>query len=121
MKKFMLCVAFFLVLCVGTAYFTEIGNPPKINNISTEKVKKETPSQNPPPEPSHCAINNDGDYELKEYEGTIAIFKAGKNSPLKTTSIAVNDLPKTDREMLKTGIKASSEEELNILLEDYCS
>lgn len=120
MKKFMLCVAFFLAICVGTAYFMEFNNSPKVS-ISTGEVKKEPAAQEPKAAPSHCAINNEGDYELKEYEGTIAIFKTGKKSPLKTTSIAVNDLPKTDREMLKAGIKASSEEELNILLEDYCS
>lgn len=120
MKKFMLCVAFFLTLCVGTAYFMEVNNSPKVS-ISTGEVKKESTPQEPKFTPSHCAINKEENYELKEYEGTIAIFKTGTNTPLKTTSIAVNDLPKTDRDMLKTGIKASSEEELNVLLEDYCS
>lgn len=120
MKKFMLCVAFFLAFCVGTAYFMEVSDSPKVS-ISTGEVKKENAPQEPQVTPNHCAINNEGDYELKEYEGTIAIFKTGKKAPVKTTSIAVNDLPKTDREMLKTGIKASSEEELNVLLEDYCS
>lgn len=109
-----------MVICVGTAYFVEIIDSPKVS-ISTGEVKKETAAPEPKVEPNHCAIKNEGDYELKEYEGTIAIFKTGKKAPLKTTSIAVNDLPKTDREMLKTGIKASSEEELNVLLEDYCS
>lgn len=120
MKKFMLCVAFFLALCVGTAYFMEVSDSPKVS-ISTGEVKKQPATQEAKFEPSHCVINKEENYELKEYEGTIAIFKTGTKAPLKTTSIAVNDLPKTDRDMLKTGIKAASEEELNALLEDYCS
>ena len=92
----MLCVAFFLALCVGTAYFMEVSDSPKVS-ISTGEVKKQPATQEAKFEPSHCVINKEENYELKEYEGTIAIFKTG------------------------TGIKATSEEELNALLEDYCS
>ena len=60
-------------------------------------------------------------YKLKEYDGNLAIFKSDAPNPIKITSIEIQALPLKDQELLKKGIDASSEEELNDLIEDYCS
>ena len=123
MKRFILCVAFFLLLCVSTAYFMEIKTKPEIT-ASADIIRAEENETEAKENPKPCAVNNlpkNSKYQIREYEGNIAIFKPGTQMPYKTTSISVNDLPQKDREILKTGIEASSEEELSAILEDYCS
>lgn len=62
-----------------------------------------------------------GDFIIKEYNGSVAVFENGKTLPFKTTETMVDDLPATDRELLKKGIIVGSKEELSRVLEDYCS
>ena len=121
MKKFMLCVLFFVSFCVSVAYIMEANANPE-TETSTKIVKEEKSEENKIV-PEKCVVTNSekNKYEVKEYCGNIAIFQCGSSSPVKTTSICVSELPKADREMLKKGIKASTEEELSTLLEDYCS
>ena len=123
MKRFILCIAFFLVLCVSVAFFMEINIKPNIT-ASADIVHKEDKMPEEKEIPKQCAVNNapkNAKYQIREFEGNIAIFKSGTQMPYKTTSISVNDLPQKDREILKNGIEASSEEELSTILEDYCS
>ncbi len=61
------------------------------------------------------------DFIIKEYNGSVAVFKNGKDLPFKTTETMVADLPTADRELLKKGINVASTEELSRILEDYCS
>ena len=80
------------------------------------------PEPLPKKEDNHeCISMPSKGYKLKEYEGNLAIFKSDAQSPIKITSIEVGALPIQDQELLKNGIDASSEEELNNLIEDYCS
>ena len=60
-------------------------------------------------------------YMVKEYKGKIAVFEDGQNKPFRITDIAIKDLPKADKEFLEKGISVSGKEELNQILEDYCS
>lgn len=59
-------------------------------------------------------------YTVKEYEGKIAVFIDGNESPERILeSPYIRDLPQYDRDLLKIGIPAYSETELNTILEDY--
>lgn len=60
-------------------------------------------------------------YTLKEYEKKIAAFENAKSEPIYISDVYVNDLPKTDRELLKEGIYAEDKKALKRLIEDYCS
>lgn len=60
-------------------------------------------------------------YSVKEYKGCIAVFKKGSEKPLRTTEISVKTLPEADQKILKNGIVAENNEQLNSILEDYLS
>ena len=58
-------------------------------------------------------------YTVKEYDGKIAIFSDDDETPKKTLNIYIDELPKKDRQLLKNGITAENDEQLNRILEDY--
>lgn len=60
-------------------------------------------------------------YVLKAYDGRIAVADGATGEIIKKTDTLVSILPKKDRNMLKKGIKVNSDEELRLLLEDFCS
>ncbi len=60
-------------------------------------------------------------YTIREYQGNIAVFMEGVDRPFRITDVDVRTLPKMDQEQLSEGIEVTSTEELNRLLEDYCS
>ena len=117
MKKFIVCIIFFLSLCIGFAFISEHRSSSNMN-ISTDYV---LPINYPEVKQTECTMQISKKYKLKEYEGNLAVFKNDSISPIKITSISIENLPPTDQQMLKDGIEASSEEELNTLLEDYGS
>lgn len=61
-------------------------------------------------------------YYLKDYNGTIAVYEEGSETPFKVTESEVSALPVLDQKQLKgEGIKAQGKRELDRLLQDYCS
>lgn len=60
-------------------------------------------------------------YILKDYNGKLAIFYEDTQIPYKIFDIFISNLPKKDREAIKSGIKASGDEELEKLISDYTS
>ena len=60
-------------------------------------------------------------YVLSVFDGRIAVFTGGKETVLQITDTRIASLPQTEAERLKRGIAASTEEELQSLIEDYCS
>lgn len=60
-------------------------------------------------------------YVLGESDGSIAVFAAGEKTPLLITNIRIDQLRQADRDMIRAGLPASSEEELVRLLEDLGS
>ncbi len=57
---------------------------------------------------------------VKEYNGKIAVFEDAKAQPLYVLDTPyIYDLPTYDRELLKVGITALSQQELQQILEDY--
>lgn len=60
-------------------------------------------------------------YIVKSYNGNIAIFENNNNDPFKITNTRLKDLPDEDKKLLNNGIRVSDYNELNCILEDYCS
>ena len=107
MKKLFITAGCFLFLCVGAIFFFCNSLAPEHTEKAAEIQKVETPvSQS---------------YLIKEWEGNIAVFEEGNDTPFRTTTVALNELPPADRDLLTKGISAASQEELNTILEDYCS
>ena len=60
-------------------------------------------------------------YILGEYDGRVAAFRIGSGTPIQITDTAVASLPEEEAQMLRKGIPAATEEDLQRLIEDYCS
>jgi hypothetical protein len=59
-------------------------------------------------------------YIIKEYEGRIAVFIPGQESPQMTFTLA-KFLPDYDRIQLREGIPVKDYETLSVMIEDYIS
>lgn len=60
-------------------------------------------------------------YILKEYNGFLAVFSYGSNTPKEVLSVLITDLPEYDRRELSYGVAVYSEQELQQRIEDYDS
>lgn len=60
-------------------------------------------------------------YTVKEYNGEIAVFCNNSTVPTFVYEIPVYTLPEYDQSLLKTGITAKTEDELQSILADYTS
>ncbi len=70
-----------------------------------------------PEEPSAAAPM----YSIREYQGQLAIFEQGQETPLRIIDMDIALLPLYDQALLQSGIDAADEQELRRLLEDYTS
>lgn len=82
-------------------------------NIRNEKISAKIPN-----EPS--ALESIG-YVIREYENGLAVFRGESENPYRIISVNLNLLSDYDREMLRNGIEADSESEINRLIEDLTS
>lgn len=124
MKRIILGTTLFVILLLGVIFSTNTKTQ-YVTNEDSCLISKSSESIIPVQE---CAItqecmvtDNNKKFQLGEYEGNLAVFKSGNPIPIKITSTMINELPDTDQQLLKNRIEASCEEEINILLEDYCS
>lgn len=61
-------------------------------------------------------------YIVKDFNGNVAVFsKNVMDHPFRITNVYTKSLPAKDRAMLKMGVEAENESELNELLEDLGS
>lgn len=60
-------------------------------------------------------------YTLTEYNGKIALYKNGFSMPVEIFDVNINSLPQSDRELIKNGIHAESDSEIQKFIEDYTS
>ena len=60
-------------------------------------------------------------YTIKEYNGHIGVFLNDETQPYKEVNVPLSALPAEDQELLKKGITANSQGEVQIILEDYIS
>lgn len=60
-------------------------------------------------------------YIIKEYDGNIAVFKAGESTPDQIYEVPVETLPEEDIQSLQSGIQVYNEQQLQSLIEDLTS
>ncbi len=60
-------------------------------------------------------------YFLGEYNGKLATYKAGSDTPMEIFDVYVNSLPLDDREEIEKRLYARDENELQSLVEDFTS
>lgn len=58
---------------------------------------------------------------LGNYNGYIALWKEGDSIPLRVFPYSVQSLPPADQKLIANGIPIASQEQLQMLLEDYLS
>lgn len=109
---------FIILLALGTGVFLFLKNNPKsptcVNKSeNTSVIHTEEKTDDLPPSPQN--------YVVKSYKEHVSVFEENNSTPLKITNVLVSDLPQADQEMLKKGIKVCGQQELNLLIEDYCS
>lgn len=63
----------------------------------------------------------EGDYELRDWEGQLAVFCPGEPLPRMVLEVYTCTLPPYDQELLQQGIQVSGYQELLARLEDYSS
>ena len=104
MKKLIVIFGAFAIICVIVTSFSD-------NSYI---------SRTPKPESQQTEESESGEqYTIKSENGRIVVYK-GDELFLKT-STAVNTLPKKDERELLYGITVYSKDEMNKVLEDYCS
>ena len=64
---------------------------------------------------------NETIYYLKDYNGRLAVFSEGSESPFKITEVEIKTLQEYDKKTIRKGVKAHGQKELTRLLEDFCS
>lgn len=58
-------------------------------------------------------------YVLREYNGSLAVFRRGLSFPEEIFPVPVSTLPPADRERVQNGIAAESDAEIQRIIEDY--
>ena len=124
MKRIIFGTTLFVILLLGVIFSTN-NKTQYVTNEDSCLISKSSESIIPVQEcaiTQECMLTDDNKkFQLGEYEGNLAVFKSGNPIPIKITSTMINELPDTDQQLLKNRIEASCEEEIDILLEDYCS
>ena len=70
---------------------------------------------------AETVVTSEKTYVLKEYNGKIASFYYGEETPIEIFDVSVDGFGEYDKQALNEGIKAYNIEELNKLIEDYTS
>ena len=109
MKKLVLITGVILISCVIAG---SLASPPPAvaAGISESETARESVTEAP-----------EQGYVVRDYHGNIAVFKNGKEKPVRVTAARTDSLPKPDAKKLKEGIEAPDKQTLDRILEDYCS
>lgn len=110
-----------LLLGLVLAFLSRTSAPPPADDSpdptpvrQTETPVREEPQ--PPQEPKSPA-----GYLLRSYEGRLAVFRQGCDTPELIFDVYTRLLPPADRDRLEAGISAPDYETLTRLIEDYIS
>ncbi|MBQ6626748.1 MAG: hypothetical protein IIX27_05600 [Ruminococcus sp.] len=103
MKKLILIFGTFAIICVIISSVTQVNS--SVNTEATSQTEK--------------ADEKADIYTIKSENGRIVVYE--NDTLWQRTSTRVNTLPKIDQKLLLYGISASSKQEVQKILEDYCS
>lgn len=111
MKKMIMLTIYFVTVCSAISICLCI----KVRQVGSDNILNKENFQ------SYSLHSSYPSYVVKDYNGNIAVYESGRSEPFRVTETLVKDLPYADKELLEFGIEANNIEELNIILEDYCS
>lgn len=81
----------------------------------TKSIEHETNSSS-----KNQTTTTPGGYKITEYEGKIAVFAEGSQSPIYILdSPYLRDLPTYDQNLIKNGIYAATDKDVQKIIEDY--
>lgn len=103
MKKLILIFGAFAIICVIISFVAE----QSVLSLERELM------------PSESVSESDEVYNIKSENGRIVVYRG--DELLMRTDTAVNTLPKRDQKQLLYGIVAYSKQEMERVLQDYCS
>lgn len=103
MKKLILIFGAFAIICVIISFVAE----QSVLSLEREFM------------PSESVSESDEVYNIKSENGRIVVYRG--DELLMRTDTAVNTLPKRDQKQLLYGIVAYSKQEMERVLQDYCS
>ena len=103
MKKLILIFGAFAIICVIISFVAE----QSVLSLEREFI------------PSESVSESDEVYNIKSENGRIVVYRG--DELLMRTDTAVNTLPKRDQKQLLYGIVAYSKQEMERVLQDYCS
>lgn len=103
MKKLILIFGVFAIICVIISFVAE----QSVLSLEREFM------------PSESVSESDEVYNIKSENGRIVVYRG--DELLMRTDTAVNTLPKRDQKQLLYGIVAYSKQEMERVLQDYCS
>lgn len=95
-----------IILCIFILVFFMQENPSSNKDIATTESTKQVITSG---------------YILKEYNGKIATFRSGSKTPIEVFDVYVSTLPKSEINVLKKGLHAKDDQELQELIEAYTS
>lgn len=112
-----------LLLGLVLAFFSRSTSSPQPQPSSDPR--QTTHSAAPPiekePEPEPEPIPSPSGYLLRSYDGRLAVFREGSDTPEMIFDVYTRLLPQSDQERLEEGISAPDYETLTRLIEDYIS
>ena len=101
---------------VAGAVLSDDGDAPAPEREPLSSSGTVTGAESPAP-----ASGSVGTHIVGEWEGRLAVFSEGRQTPDQVYDVYISTLPEEEQKRLETGIPASSEKELASLLEDYTS
>ncbi len=110
-----------LLLGLALAFFSARGAAQPEPQPTPDPQETLQPAE-PPIEPDEPEpVQSPAGYVLRSYEGRLAIFREGSDTPEMIFDVYTRLLPQADRERLEAGITAPDYETLTRLIEDYTS
>lgn len=108
-----------LLLGLVLAFFSRSTSSPQPQPSSDPR--QTTHSAAPPIEKEPEPIPSPSGYLLRSYDGRLAVFREGSDTPEMIFDVYTRLLPQSDQERLEEGISAPDYETLTRLIEDYIS
>lgn len=110
-----------LLLGLVLAFFSRRVSPPEPTvQEPSDPAPITQPAETPVTEEPQLPQSPAG-YLLRDYEGRLAIFREGNDTPEMIFDVYTRLLPSADQERLTAGISAPDYETLTRLIEDYIS
>lgn len=110
-----------LLLGLVLAFFSRSTSSPQPQPSSDPRQTAHSAAPPIEKEPESEPIPSPSGYLLRSYDGRLAVFREGSDTPEMIFDVYTRLLPQSDQERLEEGISAPDYETLTRLIEDYIS